>query len=371
MFFDQIRCAPIVLSALVVTACANANSISRTTLFGKDGSAIHLDAKQRVILTKEGRGNFGEIACAEPGPSALAAYSSSFGVGGTSPTAGAASIAASLAGSSSEGAASIDLRTQTTETLKHTLYRICEMYYNSGLNTQMVMQLHERFQDSTVAIVAIEQLTGATVAQAASIGGTSISSSKAETLRERENELDQLEERDRSLERALKEQKLNEARLVRAARSDQIALRAAIKAKKPADEIEALRQTAEDSKLTADQATQDRELTQKRSSRSKRSLKVAEKAVDKAIAEATSQASATASTSQTAAGGLKVGTGDIKHVADAVQEIVLAMIEKDHTRDSCLTFLSSSNSSIEVSERQSIESFCQRYLSQSNVASLN
>lgn len=159
--------------SLFVTGCgANFNTVSRSTAFGEDGKAIHLDAYQRVLVTKNGRGNFGEIACAEPKPGAITAGSSSFGLalGASAPKGPQGSGAGG--GAASQTSASTALRTQSTELLRETLFRICEGFYNNALEKQMVMQLHERFQDVSLAIIAIEQLTGVTAAPAAMLGGS-------------------------------------------------------------------------------------------------------------------------------------------------------------------------------------------------------
>ncbi len=77
------------LAAFSVAACANINTISRTTLLeagpsASRGKAIHLDIQQRVVIVDE-FSNF----CAEPSPDALAAFAAAAGLGASNPTSAA------------------------------------------------------------------------------------------------------------------------------------------------------------------------------------------------------------------------------------------------------------------------------------------
>ena len=75
--------------------------------------------------------------------------------------------------------ASIGLRTQSITLMRDALYRLCEAYYNGQLSKAQVMLLLSRSQDLTAAIVAVEQLTGAVVAQQAALSGSAGASSAA------------------------------------------------------------------------------------------------------------------------------------------------------------------------------------------------
>lgn len=375
------------LACLLGTAGCSANyvTVDRSTDFGDDGRAIHLDAKQRVVLTKKGQDDFGEIVCAEPGADALSAVSggASLGVGATG------TGSASGGASSSEGVGSLSLRTQTTETLKQTLYRICEMYFNRGLDRRMVMSLHQRFQNSTVAIAAIEQLTKATVAQAVAISGTAKAKASAETLLQIENVLKRAEERESQSERRLKESRLDAAKAQRKAREDRDAANRARSAGRPADEVARLDETASRSEAEAAQAQSDLEREEKASRRAKSNREAIAKSHEAAKSAAETEASATASLQATPAGGLApTDAAGIASVAAAVEKIVLAHMQQDHVRDACVTFLAESakvqtrtaaqlDKTTEaasrqklqeaLSETQSTAQWCQTYLSNNPV----
>ena len=94
-------------SFIGLTACANINTIGRTTKLDSGdniGKAVHLDIQQRLLIVNE----FGYY-CSEPSPDALAAYAAAFGIGASSPASGAASAA----GGGQSSAASVGLRTQS------------------------------------------------------------------------------------------------------------------------------------------------------------------------------------------------------------------------------------------------------------------
>ena len=140
---------------LALSACANLNTIHRTTDLPNDGKAIHLDAAQRVIhVTKDGK------ACAEPTPDALQSYASAFGG-----TLSAGPDGASISNALRANAASVGLHSQSITLMRQQLFNICEYAQNKWLNDADVMLLMERSQDLTLGILAIEQLTGAVVAR--------------------------------------------------------------------------------------------------------------------------------------------------------------------------------------------------------------
>lgn len=323
--------------AFALTACgANYHTVERHTPFGDDGKAIHLDAKQRVVLTKKGSGSFGEIVCAEPSPSGISAISGGFSFGAGVQGQGAASLANSLA----ESAVKNELQTQTTETLKQTLFRICEMYFNRGLDQRMVMSLHQRFQNSTVVIAAIEQLTGVTAANTAELGGSAKASATAEVMLQLENTLKTAEERESEREQSVKEARLAQEKANRQADADQQAADDAEAAGRPAEDVTALRDKARESRLAADQAQSDLERSEKARDRAKSDRETAEKLHQNAKTSADTEATATAKTSVNPAGGLKATDAvAVGHIANAVENIVLAHLKQDHVRDACISFM--------------------------------
>ena len=170
--FPAVLAVAIALPAL--TGCANLLTIDRKTSLPRDdmpdGVAIHLDAKQRLAY----QSSFGTF-CAEPSPDALSVAAASVGAGAAATGAGSASAAGSFA----EGAGSIGLRTQTITLMRDALYRICEMYYGRGMNQTMVAQMHRRYQDVIVALLAVEQLTGPAIANQVVLSGNASSGSRA------------------------------------------------------------------------------------------------------------------------------------------------------------------------------------------------
>jgi len=162
-----------VLGALILaaaTGCANQRSIHHT--FKPDeGTSISIDAKQRAVFTIEkdltGADQKWRAICAEPSPDALAALSSSGSI-----DAATLGKALGLAFASQEGAASIGLRTQTITILRDAMYRLCEGYASGALDEIGFARLQRRYQSLVIGLLAIEQLTGAIVADQVSVGGS-------------------------------------------------------------------------------------------------------------------------------------------------------------------------------------------------------
>lgn len=141
------------VAAVVLSGCANLNSIHRD--LDLQGKSVALDAKQRAIFSLS-RGSQ-SVICAEPSPDALSAYGASLTGTRTSSEGEAAQLAAALA----EQAASIGLRTQSIQLMRDAMYRACEGYMSGGISQTEFHQLQRRFQNLTLGLLAIEQLTGA------------------------------------------------------------------------------------------------------------------------------------------------------------------------------------------------------------------
>ena len=155
------RNLPILLLAFTLTGCANLNTIGRTTnLNTSEAKAIHLDVKQRLAF-----GN-AEKFCAEASPDALSAFSTGAGFAQGIPSAGN-STSANLAGQ--ESSSSIGLRTQSIALQREIFYRICEAGYNNKISNAQIGVLMARSQDLTSVVLAVEQLTGAVVANQSSL----------------------------------------------------------------------------------------------------------------------------------------------------------------------------------------------------------
>ncbi len=144
---------------------------------GTRSEAILMDAKQRGVYTiarteteKEGdrivQKAF-QSFCAEPSPDALSNLAAQFGATVNVDTRGGGSIN----GGFSEGAASIGLRTTSIQILRDITYRQCEAYANGGISKLGLETLQRRFQSTMVALLSIEQLTGAVRAPAVVLSG--------------------------------------------------------------------------------------------------------------------------------------------------------------------------------------------------------
>lgn len=184
---------------LFLAGCANLQTVGRSSTLPNNGVAVHLDAIQRVVLTRPSSGSDLSgaaqgnpdsryptlLACAEPSPDAIQAYASSFGLGVATPSQQSVSIAQALAAS----AGSIGLRTQSITLMRDALYRICELYFNGAISRNAAVQLLERSQDLSLGILAIEQLTGAVQAQQVMLNTTSTASAAA-LINDTQKELD-------------------------------------------------------------------------------------------------------------------------------------------------------------------------------------
>lgn len=173
-------CSVVVICMLLLGGCANLNTVGRVSSLPNDGKAVHLDAAQRVTVSN----NRGWV-CAEPSPDALQAYASSLGAGSGTLTKESVSLAQALSASSG----SIGLRTQSITLMRDALYRICELHFNGALTKEEVVQLLKRSQDLSLGVLAIEQLTGAVVAQQVVLN-TNSTAAAAATINDTQKELD-------------------------------------------------------------------------------------------------------------------------------------------------------------------------------------
>lgn len=159
------RIGLIALSALSLSACASIGNLAavnkkETLGSGLNGkgfapAGVFIDAKQRAVLSNKRSDKDIRVVCAEPAPDALSAIAAQAGVSVSD-----ISNAVSAEGGASEAAANIGLRTQTIQTLRDGFYRVCEAYMN-GLSEEQYSIMLRRFQTNMIALLAIEQLTGA------------------------------------------------------------------------------------------------------------------------------------------------------------------------------------------------------------------
>ena len=169
------RIFTIVSISLALCGCAALNSIYRTSSSPSvgHGRVITVDAKQRhtLIMPEVDSQTAGTKwrVCAEAAPDVFSALASSFSAQGNK-SGGQLSIA------NAETAATIE-RTQTINMLRESFYRTCERYASGAISrTQFVIQA-ARDQNSMVAVLAIEQLTGALRPKSTLISGPGTSAS--------------------------------------------------------------------------------------------------------------------------------------------------------------------------------------------------
>jgi len=144
------------ISIVLFSGCAKLNSIARNFNVN-NGEGQLIDAKQRAIIVVKQKDTNKIVVCAEPSPDALSAYATQLALEGKIPE----KAALKLAGSSQEGTSYIGLRTQSIQLLRDAMYRNCEAYANGALDKVQYGIASRRYQRSMVALLAIEQLTGA------------------------------------------------------------------------------------------------------------------------------------------------------------------------------------------------------------------
>lgn len=163
----------LLLSLTTVVILSGCNSLyNKSVQLGpaKEGTSNHallMDIKQRTVITgvrtttKTVGSDKQKVTtvetCAEPSPDAMSAVGQSLSMAlETKP-----GQTLELANSISESAAFTGLRTQSIQLLRDGWYRICEGHMNGSIDTDQYELLARRFQRYTVAILAIEQITGA------------------------------------------------------------------------------------------------------------------------------------------------------------------------------------------------------------------
>jgi len=140
-----------------------------------DGKSRLVEAEQRAILSvkrtvigSNGQPVLGEhgrqvsdvSVCAEPSPDALQATAQALG---GEASAEVLEAALKTTYQLSETQEYVGLRTQTIQLLRDAYFRLCEAFMNDGIDAIAYDVLQRRFQSQIVALLAVEQLTGAVV----------------------------------------------------------------------------------------------------------------------------------------------------------------------------------------------------------------
>jgi hypothetical protein len=366
--------APISLAFLLLSGCANLNTVDRATYLDKDkAKAVHLDVQQRLLIVN----NLGRY-CAEPSPDAMAAYAASLGVGTGAPTSGSTSVA----GSGQSTAASIGLRTQSITLMRDALYRMCEAYANGAIGEAQVVTLLNRSQDLTAVILAVEQLTGAVAANQAALAGSSGASAFATAL-------------DNS--KLFAEASAHEARALKRledAKADQVAASTKhIEAEKAAERAKSTLSTLEEAtprdkeieekilaakgELDYRNSVRDSTTANLRSAEARVELhqrvydnaqSVAAEIAKRSDSSSTSSTANTTGNSQFSASASRVVLSKeaTEAVAGAVRDMVVTVLDKDYVLDSCMSVITSNRLSKESDTRQQeleTRGYCQRLVS--------
>lgn len=117
-----------------------------------------LEAEERIVIYTETTKGTGVdtvttgVMCPEPSPDALKTLAASMNIEKQN--------VAAIAAAYSEGGANIGLRTHSIQLLRDQLFSICQAYANGALTKPAYQMLLTRNQRNTVALMAVEQLTG-------------------------------------------------------------------------------------------------------------------------------------------------------------------------------------------------------------------
>ncbi len=172
------RVLALMTTALILQGCANPMSIYRP-LDTASGTGALIDIKQRAIVAGKRPATTTEVTtkgttvtkaviaehpvvCTEPSPDAIASYAAELAA--KSDKAGA-----ELGAAIREGAAYNGLRTSSIQLLRDQLFYSCLSFMNGAIDRGQYELLSRRYQRQVVALMAIEQLTGAIKAPAVTL----------------------------------------------------------------------------------------------------------------------------------------------------------------------------------------------------------
>ena len=146
-------------AALAASLLAGCSGTVHRIIDIDSGKGLSVDARQRLLLVTEkgGRTKDQRLVCAEPSPDAIVARAAALGASANAHGQGAASPA----GSSSEAAAAIGLRSQTIQLLRDGYYRLCEALMNGSLSRQQYNLALVNFDKVMIPAMAIDAIAGA------------------------------------------------------------------------------------------------------------------------------------------------------------------------------------------------------------------
>jgi len=345
----------VVISLLVVASagCASVTHLTKEKALppgATTAKVIVVDAKQRAIVGAVVDKNL--RVCAEPSPDALSALAASAGL--SLSKADVVQLASNL--SVAEGAASIGLRTQSIQLMRDAMFRLCEAYVSNAIDDLAFQTLQRRFQSSMVAILAIEQLTGATRAPAVVLSGAA-SEGSAEKAAELTEKTETARAALRKSEGAVTE-KEDASKKATAAREALEKEQAELKKKEMPDDKDKARLAELPDLITKAKASEKdaaSALADAKTSKDEKeaSLKALDEARQVALAGG-GQASVKGTVADLAAGARDTGA-----TAAAVQAIVQSTLNLEFGRELCTTIL------LKVSITNDTHTKCLAYLDQS------
>lgn len=168
-----------------------------------------VDIRQRAILVAPSKTGTGMVVCAEPSPDAMASLAYELAAKGAIPEKASGELAFAV----QDSAAFTGIRTQSIQLLRDFGYRLCESHLSGAITSAQYDLLMRRYQKNTVALLAIEQLTGTVKAPPIVLttsGKAEATKSLAEQRAERERVGDQIFELEKQKESINK--KRNEAK---------------------------------------------------------------------------------------------------------------------------------------------------------------
>lgn len=167
----------LLLSCIMLTGC---NHLTYYKELEADKRLAIVTEKQEFAGNKEFTR---KITCSEPSPDALTALAASLS--------GESKTGVNIAAAYSENVASIGLRTQSIQLLRDQLYSICQAYANQGLSSYTYQTLLAKNQQNTIALMAIEQLTG--VLKAPNVKLTTTADSFSSSLVKKQQQITEVE----------------------------------------------------------------------------------------------------------------------------------------------------------------------------------
>lgn len=318
------------LTASLVTTGCNSFKLSENSsqLVNIQKRTVLVGGAETTVITKDA-GTTTTVTnikvCAEPSPDAMSAMAMEAAAKGGVPS----KVQVELSGALQQSAAFVGLRTTSIQLLRDFGYRLCEAYLSGAIDKGQYDLLMRRFQKNVVALLAIEQLTGAVKAPPV-ILTTQGQAETTQSLSEQRDIREKVSKKIADLEKEKKEIEDKKAALIKAnANADTKDLDAQITAK--GEEIKRYKEDLE--------------------------------AIDKSIAsvKGTLVQGRTAGVVHSENSSVTRSDEVMKAVASVVGDITMAIVKSDDIVQMCLTILRDSIGSQDET-RKNFAAWCQKEL---------